>query len=197
MKKEAMDAARESLMIERDTIGSILEYLDEDAFAKAVDMLCDCGKAITSACGSSGVATEKFAHTLNCIERDGVFLSPAKALHGGMGCIKRGDVVVLASRGGKTAELLPIADAVGKKGAKLIVVTEREDSALGLAADVVLKIDIAREADPLDVMATSSFIAMAALFDALIAAIMTQTGYEIGQFALIHPGGAVGERLNK
>ncbi|MHB1421450.1 MAG: SIS domain-containing protein [Bacillota bacterium] len=105
--------------------------------------------------------------------------------------------MVMVSRGGKTAELLPIIDVCNKKGATLIAVTENLDSPLSQKADIVLSLRIEREADKYNMMATASYVATIALFDALLVALMEQTGYEKQQFALNHPGGAVGEYLNK
>ena len=196
MQKQALEAAKRSMAVERETIANTMDNLDEKALMDAADILCTCGKIITSGCGSSGIAAKKFAHTLCCIEKDGYFLSPAEALHGGLGCIKQGDVLVLVSRGGKTAELLPMIKAVREKRARLIVITENINSPLAQAADVVMPLHVEREADPQNVMATASFVATIAIFDAWVAAIMEETGYQLKQFALIHPGGAVGERLN-
>ena len=165
---------------------------------KAVEVLGDCkGRIVIAGCGTSGAAAKKIVHSLCCIERNAQFLSPAEAVHGGMGCIKKGDAVVMVSRGGKTAELLPIIDVCNKKEALLIVITENINSPLAQKAQVVVPLKIERESDRLNIMATSSFIATVALCDAMLTAIMEETGYKLEQFALIHPGGAVGENLNK
>ncbi len=113
-----------------------------------------------------------------------------------MGCMKKGDAVVMVSRGGKTAELLSIIEVCNKKEVILIGITENLDSPLAKSAQIVVPMKIERESDPLNVMATSSFIATIAIFDAMLAAIMEVTDYTLEQFALIHPGGAVGSRLN-
>ncbi len=197
MKEESLKLAKESLKIESKAISDIVEYLDIESFSKAVDVLSTCPKIITCASGSSGVAAKKFSHSLNCIEKSAQFLSPAEAVHGGMGCIKKGDAVVMVSRGGKTVELLPIIDVCNKKEATLIAITENINSPLAKKAQVVVPLKIERESDKLNIMATSSFIATVALFDAMLTAIMEETGYKLEQFALIHPGGAVGENLNK
>jgi len=154
-------------------------------------------KIITCASGSSGIAAKKFSHSLCCIERSAQFLSPAEAVHGGLGCVKKGDAVVMVSRGGKTVELLPIIDVCNKKEAILIAVTENLDSPLAQKAQLIIPVKIERESDKYSVMATASFIATVALFDALLVAIMEETDYKVEQFSLIHPGGAVGERLNQ
>lgn len=197
MNEKSLQLAKESLRVESKAIEDIIGYLDAEKFGEAVDALSRCPKIITCASGSSGIAAKKFAHSLCCIERNAQFLSPAEAIHGGMGCMKKGDAVVMVSRGGKTAELLPIIEVCNKKEVILIGVTENLDSPLAKSSQIVVPMKIERESDPLNVMATSSFIATIAIFDAMLAAIMEETGYQLEQFALIHPGGAVGNRLNK
>jgi D-arabinose 5-phosphate isomerase GutQ len=196
MKDLSLQRAKESLYIECKAIADIFDYLDTVDLGKAVDALSTCPKIITCASGSSGIAARKFAHSLCCIERNAQFLCPAEALHGGMGCIKKGDAVVMVSRGGKTAELLPIIDVCNKKGAILVAITENLNSPLAQSAQITLTLKIEKESDKFNVMATSSFIATVALLDALLVAVMEETGYKLEQFALIHPGGAVGTRLN-
>ena len=196
-KETIIERGMESLKIEAAAISEIIDYLDIDRFYEAVEVLSSCPKIITCASGSSGIAAKKFSHSLNCIERNAQFLSPALAIHGGMGCMKAGDAVVMVSRGGKTAELLPIIDVCRKKGVTLIGVTENLESPLARSSQIIIPMKIKKESDPLNVMATTSFVVTIAIFDALLAAIMEVTGYQLAQFALIHPGGAVGNRLNK
>lgn len=197
MKDQSLKLALESLKVESSAVSDIISYLDVVKFSSAVDALSKCSKIITCASGSSGIAAKKFSHSLCCIERDAFFLSPSEAIHGGLGCVKKGDVVVMVSRGGKTAELLPIISVCNKKQAILIGITENLDSPLAKAAQIVVPIKIHKESDKYNVMATSSFIATIALFDAMLVAIMEETDYKLEQFALIHPGGAVGELLNQ
>ena len=197
MKNSTLKLSLDSLKIESKAIADIVEYIDKESFSKAVDVLCSCSKIITCASGSSGIAAKKFSHSLCCIERSAQFLSPAEAVHGGLGCVKKGDTVVMVSRGGKTVELLPIIDVCNKKEAILIAVTENLNSPLSQKAQLVIPMKIERESDKYNVMATASFIATVALFDALLVAIMEETAYKVEQFSLIHPGGAVGERLTQ
>ena len=105
-------------------------------------------------------------------------------------------MMVFASRGGKTKELLPILDICKAKGVHVITVTENLESPLALGADVVLKQYVERETDKYNCQGTTSTSALCVIFHALQAALIEQTGYQEAQFALIHPGGAVGERLN-
>lgn len=137
-----------------------------------------------------------FAHLMCCIERPARFLSPSEAVHGATGYLQRGDVMLLASRGGKTAELLPILSICRQKGVFVIAVTENLSSPLAAGADVVLPLTVTRETDRDNCQGTTSFVVLCALFDALQAALIEATDYRSEQFALIHPGGAVGERLH-
>jgi D-arabinose 5-phosphate isomerase GutQ len=196
MKAESLQSARESIETEAAAVGRMAPALDLPAFAAAVEALAACPRIVTCASGHSGIAAAKFAHSLSCIERGAVFLPPCMAVHGGLGSLQRGDVMVMVSRGGKTAELLPILPVVRQRGATLLAVTENAASPLAEAADIVLPLRIDRESDPLRVMATSSFFATVALFDALLAALIVETGYTREQFGVIHPGGAVGAVLN-
>jgi len=197
MKEESFKMAMESLKIESRAIADVAEYLDAEAFKKAVDVLSSCKKVITCASGNSGIAAKKFAHCLCCIERDAFFMPPSEAIHGGLGGLKKEDAMVMVSRGGKTAELLPIIDVCNKKGATLIAITENMDSPLAKNADIVIPLKIKKESDKYNVMATASFVATIGIFDAMLVAIMEETDYKLEQFSLIHPGGAVGALLNK
>ena len=196
MKNTSYKAALLSVEREREAVENALSRVSEEDFARAVDLLANCPRIMTSASGSSGIAAKKFAHSLCCIERGAMFMPPCEAVHGGMGGIKREDVMVMVSRGGKTSELLPLVDVVTKKGASLIAITENPDSPLAKAASVVLLMNVGKESDPLGLMATSSYVQTIAIFDALLAALIEETGYTAEQFGLIHPGGAVGEHIN-
>ena len=113
-----------------------------------------------------------------------------------MGFLQKGDVMLLASRGGKTGELLPILDICRAKGVRVIAVTENLKSPLAEGADVVLRQHVNRETDRYNCQGTTSTTALCMIFHALQTALMEETDYRVEQFALVHPGGAVGERLN-
>lgn len=185
-----------SMATEAATLKELSLGADLAAMQAAVLRITEAPLTVTCASGSSGFAAAKFAHTLCCVEQSAKFMPPHEAIHGGMGCIKATDVMVMVSRGGKTQELFPIMDVVLAKNAYLIVVTENLGSSLAQSADLVLPMHVDQESDPLGLMASSSFLATVAIFDALIAGIIQHTGYTREQFGLIHPGGAVGELLN-
>ena len=197
MKKESLEAARAAYEIEYECIKGMLEYFDNGAFSQAVTLLKEAERIGASGCGHSGIICQHFVHLMNCIEQPAKFISPAEAVHGGTGFLKKGDVIVLASRGGKTAELLPIMEICKKKGVKIITVTENLESPLALGADVVLKQYVNRETDKYNAQGTTSSTALCMIFHSLQTALIEETDYQNEQFALIHPGGAVGERLNK
>lgn len=197
MTKEALKAAREAYEIEAECIREELEYFDDEVFAKAVEVLAKAPRIGTSGCGHSGIICRHFSHLLCCIERPSRFISPAEAVHGATGFLQEGDVMVFASRGGKTKELLPILDICKKKGVTVITVTENLESPLATGADIVLKQHVNRETDKYNSQGTTSTTALCVIFHALQAALIEETGYKNEQFAVIHPGGAVGERLNK
>ena len=114
-----------------------------------------------------------------------------------MGFLQNGDVCVFASRGGKTKELLPIMDICKAKKVKIITVTENLESPLAIGADVVIKQFVNRETDKYNCQGTTSSTALAVIFHVLQTALIEETNFKNEQFALVHPGGAVGERLNK
>lgn len=197
MKKQSLEAARAAYATEYECITKMLEYFDDAAFSAAVTLLKNAERIGASGCGHSGIICRHFVHLMNCIEQPAKFISPAEAVHGGMGFLKRGDVMVFASRGGKTSELLPIMDICKQKGVGIITVTESTSSPLALGADVVLKQFVNRETDRYNSQGTTSSTALCVIFHALQTALIEETNYKNEQFALIHPGGAVGERLNK
>lgn len=197
MKKEALEAAKNAYIIESECIKEMLDYFDEEAFSKAVELLKNAVRIGTTGCGHSGIICSHFSHLLCCIERPAKFVSPAEAVHGGTGYLQEGDVMVFCSRGGKTKELLPIMDICKVKGVKMITITENLESPLAQGADVVLKQYVNRETDKYNCQGTTSSTSLAVIFHALQTALIEETDYQNEQFALIHPGGAVGERLNK
>ena len=196
ISNEALSAAKAAYDIEAACISEMKAYFDDEQFANAVELLSSATRIGAAGCGHSGIICQHFAHLMCCIERPARFISPAEAVHGATGFLQAGDVMVFASRGGKTGELLPIVDICKAKGVKIITVTENLESPLAKAADVVLKQYVNRETDKWNAQGTTSTTALCMIFHALQAAIIEHTGYKAEQFALIHPGGAVGERLN-
>lgn len=177
-------------------VASLAQRIQPEQFLSAAALITECkGKVITTGTGTSGAAAKKVAHTLSCVERPALFLSPADAVHGGLGVVQPEDLVILFSKGGKTRELAALIPSLETKGCRTLAVTENENSPLALRATALLKVYVSGEPDPFDMLATSSTAAVIATFDALAIAVMEETGFTREQFGVIHPGGAVGERL--
>lgn len=196
MKPSTYEKIHDSVKHERDSLDLLWQKMDPDAYARAIDLLVNSALTVTSACGSSGFAAKKFAHSLCCVECPGKFVPPSEAVHGGMGALRPGNVLILVSKGGKTEELLPLVDIARAKGAHLIAITANPKSEIARAADVVLEMCCVAESDRYGVMSTSSFASTVAIFDALMVGLMEEKDYRLESFALIHPGGAVGKQIN-
>ena len=196
MKKEALLQAKKAYITESECIAKMLDYFDEDVYSRAVDLLKNAPRIGTSGCGHSGIICQHFAHLMCCIERPARFISPAEAVHGATGFLQKGDVMVLVSRGGKTKELIPILEICKRKGISVITITENLDSPLALEADVVIKQYVNRETDKYNCQGTTSSTSLAVIFHVLQTALIEETDFQNEQFAVVHPGGAVGERLN-
>lgn len=196
MSNKVFEAAVNAYEIEKEAIPYALSGIKEETFLQAVEALKNATRIGTAGCGHSGIVCQHFAHLLCCIERPARFISPAEAVHGATGFLQKGDVMVLASRGGKTAELLPIEKIARQKGCTIIAVTENLESPLAQGADIVLQMLVTKETDKWNSQGTTSTTVLCVLFHALQAALIEATGFQNEQFAVIHPGGAVGERLN-
>lgn len=197
MKTEAWEQLKKAFAIEAQALNLMGDFIEKhrDGFERAVAVLSRAPRIGASGCGHTGIACRHFAHLMCCIERPARFISPAEASHGASGFLQQGDVMLLASRGGKTAELLPILDICRHKRVTVICLTENIGSPLARGADIILPLSVTREVDKYNTQGTTSFAVFCAVFDALQAALIEETGYRNEQFALIHPGGAVGERL--
>ena len=195
--KRSYKIGPEAYDIEASCIRSMKEYVDIPQFSAAVRLLATAERIGATGSGHSGIMCQHFCHLMCCIERPARFISPAEAVHGATGYLQTGDVMVFASRGGKTKELLPIMDICKAKKVKTITITENLESPLAKSADVVLKQFVNRETDKWNAQGTTSTTALGVIFHSLQAALIEYSGYRAEQFALIHPGGAVGERLNK
>ena len=195
MKSSTFEFMRESVAAERRALDALYGQMDESEFTKTLEYILKSNLIVLSACGSSGFAAKKFAHSLCCVECPAKFVPPSEAVHGGMGALKKDNLLILVSKGGKTDELIPLVSIAKSKGAKIALVTANGDSALAREADAVLLLPDVPESDRYGVMSTASFAATIAIFDALMMGIMEEKDYALSDFALIHPGGAVGKKI--
>ena len=195
MKNTTFDFMKSSVAAEKNALEKLCDTMDSESFCRALEILLNSDMTVLSACGSSGFATKKFAHSLCCVECPAKFVPPSEAVHGGMGALKKGNALILVSKGGKTEELLPLVDIAKNKECPIIAVTAKADSALAKSADAVLLLPDVPESDRFGVMSTASFSATIAIFDALMMGIMEEKNYSLEEFGLIHPGGAVGKQI--
>ena len=195
--KDIIKTAYDAFAIESESILETAKVLDPNEFEKAVVALAKAERIAAAGCGHSGIACQHFAHLMCCIERPARFISPAEAVHGATGYLQKGDVILLVSRGGKTDELMPIADICKNKGVTVVGVMENTQSPLAEKSDIILAMKVTRECDKYNCQGTTSFAVTNAIFDALQTAVLEYTDFKNEKFAVIHPGGAVGKRLNK
>ncbi len=181
---------------EAEELLKLSEHFDREAVLRTADALQNCrGKVVLAGCGTSGQAAKKIAHTLCCIEIPAIYMCPADAVHGELGLLQEGDILILISKGGNTEELVTLIPACKTKKAMLIGVSENPESAIAKNADIYLEIITDREPDPFNMLATASTLAVISLFDGICIALAQRKGFSRDQFAVIHPHGAVGARL--
>ena len=193
---EGVAAARQALTCEIDTLTRQVEPLLSvlpDIFQL---LAANPGRLVISGLGKSGHIGAKMAATLASTGTPSFFVHSTEALHGDAGMVAPGDVVMLISNSGRTAEVLRFAEVLTHRGIAIIAVTKDPASPLGRAADVVIPLAVEREADPLDLAPTASTTATLAVGDALAAALMQARHFTKEQFAVFHVGGSLGNALD-
>lgn len=182
----------------RQALAALETQLDRQQWQAVLDALTACrGKIAVTGIGTSGIAARKIAHMLACVEHPAIWLSAADAAHGDIGFLRHDDVLIMLSRGGNSDELTRLLPTVKTKGCRLISVTENPHSAIAQAADLLLLMPQSQEIDPLNMLATTSIISVLAVFDAMIAVLMSQSGYSKETLLTVHPGGNVGKVLRE
>ncbi len=191
----AIDVAKRVLKIEGDSLYALMDKIG-DSFEKAVDLILQCkGKVVVSGMGKSGLICKKIASTLTSTGTPALFLHPAEGIHGDLGVLVKSDVVIALSNSGETDELSKIIPLLKRMGIKLVAVTGNTASTLARAGDVVLDIGVKEEACPLGLAPTASTTSALAMGDALAVALLEKRGFTKEDFALVHPGGAIGKKL--
>jgi arabinose-5-phosphate isomerase len=187
--------ARQVLEIEAQAIRDLLPRIDAD-FDRAVETLFACGgRVVVTGMGKSGLIGQKISATLSSTGTPSLFLHPAEAIHGDLGRIVKGDVVLAISHGGDTGEVLSLVPQVKRLGSPLVALTGNPRSPLAGAADIHLDVSIRQEACPLGLAPTASTTAALAMGDALSMALLERRGFTVEDFAVLHPGGRLGKQL--
>jgi len=184
-----------------ETLAARLEGAMAADFDRAVDLVVRCGegkgRVVVTGMGKSGIIAQKIAATLSSTGSPALFLHPAEAVHGDLGVLMPGDVVIALSASGETEEILRMLATLKRKGDALVSFCCSLQSTLAQASDVVLDCSVAREACGLNLAPTASTTAMLALGDALAIAVSLRKGFKAEDFAELHPGGKLGKQLAK
>ncbi len=190
-----LELAKKIFAIEADSILKLQDRVDEQ-FIRAVDILLACtGKVIVTGIGKSGIIGRKIAATLACSGTPAFFLHPAEGIHGDIGMMSRDDAAIAISNSGETEEVLKVLPVVKRMGIPLIVMTGNSQSVLARNGDVVLDIGVKEEACTLNLVPTASTAATMAMGDALAISVLERRGFREEDFAMLHPGGALGKKL--
>jgi arabinose-5-phosphate isomerase len=195
MKPMSRETARKVLEIEAEAIRELIPRLDE-TFDRAVELLfCCAGRVVATGMGKSGIIAQKLSATLASTGSPSLFLHPAEAIHGDLGRIVKGDVLLAVSHSGDTEEILSLVPWLKRIGVPLLALTGNARSPLRQAADVHLDVSIRTEACPLGLAPTASTTAALAMGDALSMALLERRGFTVEDFAVLHPGGRLGKKL--
>jgi arabinose-5-phosphate isomerase len=190
-----IEEARRVLRVEAHSILDLAERIDEN-FSQAVEILYHCkGRVIFMGMGKSGLVARKIASTFASTGTPAFFIHPAEGMNGDFGMLTKEDVIIAIANSGETRELLEALPLIKRYGNPLITLTGKLKSTLAKAGDVNLDIHVKEEACPLGLAPTASTTATLALGDALAIALMEKRGFRKEDFALLHPGGALGKRL--
>ncbi|USD37242.1 KpsF/GutQ family sugar-phosphate isomerase [Ferrimonas sp. SCSIO 43195] len=187
--------AREVIDVEIEALQGLQQYID-DAFVAACELMQQCkGKVIVMGMGKSGHVGNKIAATLASTGTPAFFVHPGEASHGDLGMLTEGDVVLAISNSGEASEIMTLMPVIRRLGIPVIAMTGKPDSSMAKLAQVHLNIKVTKEACPLGLAPTSSTTATLVMGDALAVALLQAKGFTADDFALSHPGGALGRKL--
>ena len=194
-ENQSLAEAKRVLEVEAAAILGLIDHLD-NVFVDVVELInASNGRVVTMGLGKSGIICKKISATLASTGTPSFFLHPAEAIHGDLGMIVRGDVVLAVSNSGETEELVKILPSIKRIGAELIAITGNPASTIAKGADYHLSAAISKEACPLGLAPTASTTATLALGDALAMALLLRKGFKEEDFAFLHPGGKLGKRF--
>ena len=190
-----IEEARRVIRVEAEALLAMAERIDS-SFEQAIELILrSSGRVIVSGMGKSGLVGQKIASTMASTGTPAFFLHPAEGIHGDLGMIMTGDVVIAISNSGETEEILRILPSIKRLGAHLIALSGNPASNLARSSDVFLDVSVGEEACPLGLAPTASTTATLAMGDALAVALLVRRGFRAEDFALFHPGGSLGKKL--
>jgi arabinose-5-phosphate isomerase len=186
----------EELKKESSAILRVAEQLSEPSIEHAFKLLCDCkGKVVLTGMGKAGIIARKISATLASTGTTSIFLHAAEGIHGDLGMIDKGDVVIAVSNSGNTQELISIIPYLKFNQIPIIALTGEVDSQLAQNSEVVLNCNVPKEYEPLGLVPTSSTTVALAVGDALAIALLRHKNFQLTDFARFHPGGTIGKKL--
>ena len=187
--------AKEVFRLEAEAVAALARRLDEN-FVRAVEALYSCkGRVVVTGMGKAGIIGQKISATLSSLGTPSVWLHSAEAIHGDLGRVTKNDIVIALSNSGETEETKSLVPILKKIGAGIIAITGNRQSTLAKHSDIILDVSVKKEACPLGLAPTSSTTAMLAMGDALAVCLVDKKGFKEKDFALYHPGGALGRKL--
>jgi arabinose-5-phosphate isomerase len=191
----SLDTARRVLRIESQAIQDVLARLDA-TFEKSVDLLFACkGRVVVTGMGKSGLVARKLSATFSSTGTPSFFLHPAEALHGDLGMLARGDILVAVSYGGETEEIIRLLEALKRLEIPLLTLTGKIHSTLAEASEVALDVSVKEEACSLNLAPTASTTVAMAVGDALAVSLLERRDFRPNDFAALHPAGRLGKKL--
>lgn len=186
-----LNIGRKTLHNEAETLLQIENSLD-DRFIEAVDLIYECsGKVVVTGMGKSGIIAHKIAAMLTSTGTPAIFLHPAEALHGDLGIISKGDILLALSHSGQTEEVCRVADYASSIGNSIVALTSHSDSRLATYANIILCSEVKREDCLLNIVPTASTTAHLALGDAIATALMFKRNFHLEDFRRLHPEGTI------
>ena len=189
------EKGKEVIRIEAAAVAALEERLGPD-FERALDIIFNArGRIIVSGMGKSGIVAKKIAATLSSTGTPAIFLHPVEGIHGDLGVVQRNDVFIAISKSGNTDELYQLVPLFKRMGIPILTLTGNPNSPLAKRSDVMLDVSVKEEACPYDLIPTASTTATVAMGDALAIALLHRKNFSPEDFALLHPGGALGRRL--
>src|SRR5512143_416516 len=190
-----LEHAKKVLRIEAEAILALVDKLD-GGFTRAVDMILACkGRVVVTGMGKSGNIGNKIAATLASTGTPALFLHPAEGIHGDLGMVTKGDVIIAISNSGETEEIVKLLPVFKRLSVPVIALTGGARSTLAKSSDVTIEVGVKEEACPMGLVPTASTTAALAMGDALAITLLDARGFKEEDFACFHPGGQLGKRL--
>lgn len=190
-----IEEAQRVIRVEAEALNAMADRIDSSLELAVELILAAPGRVIVSGMGKSGLIGQKIASTMASTGTPAFFLHPAEGIHGDLGMIMTGDVVIAISNSGETEEILRILPSIKRLGAQLIAMSGNRESNLARSGDLFLDVSVKEEACPLGLAPTASTTAMLAMGDALAVTLLQKRGFRAEDFAIFHPGGSLGKKL--